>query len=111
MTFGWLAMSQDTCAVLTAIFPLVLLTVVLERRAIHIKIRRRQWFRQAVLATISASAVGLLLTVIGVQTGGLISVLGLFAWIAFGVAVGGLVFSLLALMATVELEEDEPQAI
>lgn len=99
-------MSQDTCAVLTAIFPLVLLTVVLERRTIHIKIRRRQWFRRTVLATISASAIGLLLTVIGVQTDGLISILGLFAWIAFAVASGGLVFSLLASMATVELEED-----
>lgn len=37
-------MSEATCAVLTAIFPLVLLTVVLNRRSIHLNIRRKSRF-------------------------------------------------------------------
>lgn len=103
-------MESATCGVLTAIFPIVLLTVVLERRAIHVNIRRRNWFRIATQLTLTASMVGLLTTVWGVQAGGLGPILGTLAWAAFLLAVGGLVFNLIATAASSELEEDDEAA-
>jgi peptidoglycan biosynthesis protein MviN/MurJ (putative lipid II flippase) len=100
-------MTEATCAVLTAIFPLVLLTVVLERRAIHVNIRRREWFRKVTQVTIVSALAGLLLTVLGVQWHGLNVTLSFLAWAAFAVAVGGLTFNLLAAGASAEVEEDE----
>lgn len=99
-------MSKDTCVVLTAIFPIVLLTVVLERRAIHLNIRRQGWFRWATQIIVLACALGLPLTVLGVQWDGLKLVLGLIAWLTCAVVVLGLPFTLLAALATAESEED-----
>ena len=99
-------MSKDTCAVLTAVFPIVLLTAVLERRAIHVNIRRQRWFRRATQAIVTACAVGLVLTVIGVEVGGLASLIGVVAWMTCGIAILGLPFTLLAALATAEAEED-----
>jgi hypothetical protein len=110
----WLSvtvMSKDTCAVLTAVFPIALLTVVLERRSIHLNIRRQGWFRWATQTIVSACAIGLVLTIIGVQTNGLSTLGGAVAWVACGVAVIGLPLTLLAALATAEAEEDrEPAA-
>lgn len=106
---GWLGtvvMSKDTCAVLTAIFPIVLLTVVLERRAIHVNIRRQPWFRWATQLIVGACAVGLPLAVLGVQFEGLRVVLGAIAWLVCAVVVFGLPFTLLAALATSEMEDD-----
>lgn len=100
-------MSGDTCAVLTAVFPLVLLTVVLERRAIHVNIRRLPWFRWVTQAIVTASAIGLALTIVGVQLDGLGALIGVFAWVASAVATLGLPFTLLAALATAEEEEDD----
>lgn len=99
-------MSKDTCAVLTAVFPVVLLTAVVERRTIHINIRRQGWFRWATQAIVAACAVGLVLSVVGIQVDGLASWLGLAAWIACAAAIVGLPFTLLAALATAEAEED-----
>ena len=99
-------MSKETCAVLTAIFPIVLLTVVLERRAIHMNIRRLPWFRWVTQFIVGACAVGLPLTVLGVQFGGLKVVIGAIAWLACAIVVGGLPFTLLAALATAEADED-----
>lgn len=106
---GWLGtvvISKDTCAVLTAIFPVVLLTVVLERRAIHLSIRRQPWFRWATQIIVGACAIGLPLAVLGVQFGGLTVILGVIAWMACAVVALGLPFTLLAALATAEAEED-----
>lgn len=99
-------MSEATCAVLTAIFPLVLLTVVLERRAIHLKIRKKRWFRTMTQLTVTASLIGLVLTVIGVQLHGLDLPWSWFAWLAAAVAVFGLAFNLLGTAASDEARED-----
>lgn len=103
---GTVVMSKDTCAVLTAIFPLALLTVVLERRAIHLNIRRQLWFRWATQLILTASAVGLAVTVLGVQLGGLKVLIGVVAWISCTVVVVGLPLTLLAALATAEMDED-----
>lgn len=105
----WLStvvMSKDTCAVLTAIFPIALLTVVLERRAIHLNIRRQPWFRWATQFILAASAVGLVLTVLGVQLSGLKVLFGIVAWMTCAIVVIGLPLTLLAALATAEMDED-----
>lgn len=99
-------MSEATCAVLTAIFPLVLLTVVLERRAVHINIRRTKWFRVMTQVTVTASLIGLPLTVVGVQFHGLDWRLGWVAWLTFAAAFFGLGFNLLGAAASDEARED-----
>lgn len=107
---GTVVMSKDTCAVLTAVFPIVLLTVVLERRAIHLNIRRQGWFRWTTQYIVGGCAVGLPLAVIGVQTNGLSLIWGALAWVGGAVAVLGLPFTLLAALATAEAEEDRESA-
>jgi len=59
-----------------------------------------------VQATVIAAVLGLSLTVIGVQTGGLWEPYAVLAWAAGAVAFGGLAFSLIASVATREVEED-----
>lgn len=103
-------MSEATCAVLTAIFPLVLLTVVLERRAIHVNIRKKTWFRVMTQVTVTASLIGLTLTVVGVQLHGLYWRLGWVAWLAFAAAFFGLGFNLLGTAASDEAREDSDAA-
>lgn len=99
-------MNSDTCAVLTAVFPLVLVTVVVERRTVHAKIGLQRWYRGVIQATVGAALVGLVLSVIGVQTGGLVDAYALFAWLAGAVAIAGLAFALIASIATHEVAED-----
>lgn len=99
-------MSQATCAVLSAIFPLVLATGVLERRDPHIKIRRHRFFRRVFLGTFGAALCGTVYAVIGVQFGGFTPVAAIVMWILFGAAVCGLAVTLLASVATAEIQED-----
>ncbi|WP_442577133.1 hypothetical protein ACSBPH_08380 [Microbacterium sp. F51-2R] len=99
-------MSEATCAVLTAIFPLVLLTVVLERRTIHLNIRRAKWFRRTTMSTVAASLVGLPLTVVGVQLHGLDWNFAWIAWLVALVAFLGLAFNLIGAAASEEARED-----
>lgn len=103
-------MSEATCAVLTAIFPLVLLTVVLERRAIHLNIRKKKWFRTMTQITVAASLIGLVLTVVGVQLHGLDWRLAWVAWLASAAAIVGLAFNLLGTAASDEAREDRDAA-
>lgn len=99
-------MSEATCAVLSAIFPLVLVTGVLERRVPHIKIRRHRWFRRLFLGTFAAALCGTVYAVIGVQFGGFPPVAAIVMWVLFGAAIGGLAITLLASVATAENRED-----
>lgn len=99
-------MSEATCAVLSAVHPLILITIVLEQRSVHLEIRRRTWFRRATLAVVLASLVGLALSVVGVQSGGLAPVFATVNWVAGTVSLLGLGVLLLAIIATLEDEED-----
>ena len=99
-------MTEATCAVLSAVYPLVLITVVLEQRSIDLDIRRRRWFRAVTFTIVAGSLVGLVLSVIGVQFHGLGPVAGAANWLVGLIAVGGLGFLLLSVLATLQAEED-----
>lgn len=106
-------MTEATCAVLSAVYPLVLITVVLEQRSIHLEIRRRRWFRVVTFTIVAGSLVGLVLSVVGVQLHGLGVGPGVVNWLVGLIAVGGLGFLLLSVLATLQAEEDseaDPEA-
>lgn len=99
-------MNAATCSALTAVFPLILITVVLERPRVSIKIRRKPWFRRLVLPTIASSLIGTALSAVGVQLNGIGIFGGIIAWAIFVVALGGLGTIALMIVATDEVEED-----
>ncbi len=99
-------MSEATCAVLSAIFPLILLSAVVERRGAHRRIRRHKLTRSVTRATFTAAIGGTVYSVIGVETGGYPLAAGLVMWAFFAFAVFGLGYTLLAALATQELKED-----
>ena len=99
-------MTEATCAVLTAVYPLVLITVVLEQRSVHLGLRRRSWFRRFTIAVVTSSIVGLCASLIGVQLHGMGVDSAWLNWAAAFVAIFGLGFLLLAVLATLESEED-----
>jgi hypothetical protein len=104
-------MNPATCGVLATVFPIVMLTVVLERRTIALKLRRIRWFRSIMLWSFSAAAIGLGITLAGVQVGGLggnpVGVTwATLAWVAAVISLGGLSAVLMASMASTEVEED-----
>ncbi|WP_203135342.1 hypothetical protein [Microbacterium sp. JZ31] len=103
-------MSGETCAVLSAVFPLVLLAFIAERRNLTMKARRSGLFRQIAQSTAVAAVVGLPLTIFGVQREGLAGVAAVMAWALFGASVAGLFVLTGFHVATTEIEEDEPEA-
>lgn len=99
-------MSAETCAVLTAVFPLVLLAVLTERRSLRIKVRKSVFFRRSSEYTVMVALAGLVLSVIGTQLRGLGGLFGVLAWVQFGVTMAGL-FTLAAFhIASSEVDED-----
>ena len=99
-------MTEATCAVLSAIFPLVLVTGVLERRSAHMRIRRHRFFRATSLTTFTSALCGTVYAVIGVQLGGFVPAAAVVIWVLFAVAVAGLTVTLLAFLATAEAKEE-----
>lgn len=99
-------MNASTCQVLATVFPIVMLTIVLERRMISLKLRRRRWFRSVMLWSFGSAVIGLGITLFGAQVEGLPGGLDLVAWGLAIVSIGGLGAVLLASMATTEVEED-----
>lgn len=99
-------MTEATCAALAAVFPLVLITVVLEQRSVHVNIRNRRWFERTTVAVVGVSLGGLVYSIIGVQTGGYSPQAAWFLWLMFGVAVAGLAFLLTAALATSSIEAE-----
>jgi len=96
-----------TCAALSAVFPLILITVVLERPRISVKIRRMRGFRRLVLTTIAASLIGTTVSLVGVQLNGFGLLGGVAAWIVLFVALAGLGTTALMIVATDEVAEDQ----
>ncbi|WP_404430693.1 hypothetical protein LG299_12470 [Microbacterium lacus] len=99
-------MNAATCQVLATVFPIVMLTVVLERRMISIKLRRLPWFRNVMLWSFGSALLGVGITLVGVQTNGLPLIAGVTAWMLAALSIGGLGAVLMASMATTEVEED-----
>lgn len=99
-------MTGSVCQVLAGIFPVVLLTLVVERRLIALKVRRLPWFRQAALLTLAAALIGLALVVFGVDHG-YSGWLAFVAWACAVLTLAGFALSLLFSLATAENEEDD----
>jgi len=104
-------MNAATCAVLAGVFPLILIAIVSDRRNIHLGLKRRFWYRGAVIGTIVACVMGLCYAVIGVQTDGFQGPIAFPLWGLFGVATAALTMSILLTVATQENEEDDTVAI
>ena len=97
-------MNSETCAVLASVFPLALITIVLESRQVHVNLRRRRFFREISLAGISTSLVGLVVSVIGVSLGGFSGYAAIIPWSLFAVAVLGMAMIALGITATQDNE-------
>lgn len=102
-------MTSETAAVMSAVFPLVLLAFMSERRNLTMKARRSKFFRRVASFSASAAILGLVLSVIGVQAGGLATGWGVAAWVLFALTVAGL-FSLTGLhLASAEVDEERKE--
>jgi hypothetical protein len=103
-------MNSETCSVLASVFPLILITTVLESRAVHFNLRSRRLFRWGIYAGMSTSIVGLALSVIGVNRGGYSAIESLAVWPLFWTALAALALSILGIAATFENEDDDKLA-
>lgn len=103
--------NSDTCSALTAVFPLILVTVTLQRRDMHVNIRRLRMTRVVLMGSVAVCLIGLLTTLIGIEIGGLAGIAAALAWTLLALAVIGLGFVVLAIHATLEGEEDGPKRI
>ncbi|QMU96912.1 hypothetical protein FVO59_06510 [Microbacterium esteraromaticum] len=102
-----MGMNSDTCQLVATVLPLVMVTLVVERRSMRIKLRRRLWFRRGMLFLFSCSFLGLGFTIWGTQVGGLEGFPALAAWILSGASTVGLALLILMSMASTEVDEDE----
>ncbi len=99
-------MSEATCAVLAAVFPLYMVTAILERRATNMGIRRRKFYRWISFLSVSFAAIGTVYAVIGVGAGGFSVGHAFVLWLLFYVSSLGVVLAVVGSLATAELEED-----
>jgi hypothetical protein len=100
-------MNAATCAVLTGVFPLILIAIVADRRGIHLALRRRGWYRQSFVSTVGACLFGLVYSVIGVQSEGFSAPVGAVLWTLFLFALLAFAMSVMLNIATQENEEDD----
>jgi hypothetical protein len=102
-------MNSPTCSVLASIFPLILLTVVLESRNVNLGLRRLKIFRPLVFVAVGTSLIGVFLAVVGVSTNGLEVAWGALVWVAFSSDLLALALLVLMLVVTREFDEDHPK--
>lgn len=100
-------MSQATCIALSAVFPLLLVTMAIEHRRVIRDVRRHQRvFNWIVESGMLAALVGLVVTVTGVQTDGVDKILGFAGWAAFAWSV----FVLFGYLLWIVLQDREDHA-
>lgn len=99
-------MNAATCGALSAVFPLILLSIGVERRNLAMKLRQWRWYRRIAIAGLSAGLIGTVLAIVGIQTDGYAWPSAFFIWTAFAVAIFALGLVSLMLMASHEIEED-----
>jgi len=102
-------MTADTCAVLAGVFPLALLTIVLEIRGVHFNLRRRPLFRQASVFGMSASLIGIVMSVVGVAIDGFAFGPAVIVWILFASSMAGLITVAMGILATEENAIDKKE--
>jgi hypothetical protein len=94
------------CSILTPLYSVIVLAVVVNRRAVHRTIRREQFFRWGGFVSAVTSILGIVVSVIGVQQGGLGGVFGFVNWTIFGVTLVGLTLTMFALLASSDIDEE-----
>lgn len=102
-------MNSETCQTIASILPIAMLTLALERRSIHVKMRKLRWFRTLMTLALVANLSGLLVAVVGVATNGLGVAAAVILWMLFAASIVTLGLGLVMIMATSELEEDQPE--
>lgn len=85
-------MSDATCAVLATVYPIILLALIVDRNIVHLKVRRRRWYRWTSTSLVLACAAGIILSVSGVERGGYDTWIGTLAWVVWWVAILGFGF-------------------
>lgn len=104
-------MNSTTAATITTIFPIILLTLALDRERISPKLRKRGWFRKLAEWTASASIFGMLAGVIWLSIEDDVWLaLTLLLWFAAAIAWLGLAVHVLAIIATAEVNDEEQDA-
>jgi hypothetical protein len=99
-------MNANTCAVLASVFPLILITVVLEIRSVAFKLRSRKWFQQIAALGMAFSLTGLVLSVIGVAVDGFAGLLAVWIWAVFIAAMIALMMIVMGILVTSELDDE-----
>jgi hypothetical protein len=98
-------------ALLAQIFPVILLALGVESGRVSSRIRRRSWWSNWVLIpSVTCALIGFGAAVLSTQLGGAGAVMGVGILVLLGVASFGLVFVLIALMATDENTAEEEAA-
>jgi cell division protein FtsW (lipid II flippase) len=103
-------MNAATCAVLAGVFPLILITVVLEIRSVHFKLRSRRWFQQIAAIGMTFCLTGLVLAVVGVAIDGFTGPASLWPWALFGGAMIALTITVMGILATGEIDDERKLA-
>lgn len=101
--------NAETCAALTAAFPLILITVTLSRRELHVKIRRLRGTRLVLQGAVAVCLLGLAWALVGINHDGWDGPNAFITW-GFAVVAGlFLGYFIIAHHATAEIEEDESE--
>ena len=98
-------------ALLAQIFPVILLALGFESGRVSSRIRRRSWWgKWVLLPSVTCALIGFGAAVLSSQWGGAGDVVGVCILLLLGVASSGLVFVLIALMATDENSAEQDAA-
>ncbi len=98
-------MSQETCMALSAVFPLILVTIVIEHPRVLRHVERNGPKLNSLIAWgMGTSLTGLVACIIGVQLKGLPLFIAALVWLWFGVSI---VILAIVLMAIVQFEHEE----
>jgi len=95
------------------VFPVLLLAAILENARVHVRLRRRRWYRGIVVSVMAAGLIGLTTCFVSFMTDESNTtahgVATLFTWIAFPIVTTGVFFELIAIVATQETLDDESE--
>jgi hypothetical protein len=98
-------MNESLCATLLTVYPVILLTTVVETRAVRRKYRKTNWYTWPVGAGSMASLACMVQMAIGATTGGVTGGWAVFAWVGFGVGMASLTTVTLLLAKTYDYED------
>lgn len=99
-------MGERTCHALTSMFPLLLLTVLMERRVIQIAYRRTLLYRWSTIVGMCAALTGMITALVGLELQGLPTAVAVGVWVLLAVAIFALALSAVMIVLSFEAEED-----